>query len=45
MPGDSGWSILELETGEYGLICLVPSPQNGFAPHFALGMVSSITVE
>ncbi|MDA0771187.1 MAG: hypothetical protein O2821_13355 [Chloroflexi bacterium] len=45
MPGDSGWVIVDLEPGEYGLICLIPSPPNDFTPHFALGMVNSITVK
>ena len=45
MPGDSGWAVLDLEAGEYGLICLIPSPANQFKPHFALGMLASITVE
>ena len=45
MPGDSGWAVLDLEAGEYGLVCLIPSPANQFKPHYALGMVASITVE
>lgn len=45
MPGDSGWVVIDLEPGEYGLICLIPSPPNDFAPHFALGMVNTITVQ
>lgn len=45
IPGGTGWAVFDLEPGEYGLICLVPSPANGFKPHFALGMVNSITVQ
>ncbi|MCI0790628.1 MAG: hypothetical protein J4O02_02565 [Chloroflexi bacterium] len=45
LPGQSGWSILDLEPGEYGLVCFVPSAANGFAPHFALGMFGSFTVK
>lgn len=45
MPGQSGWSTLNLQAGEYIALCFVPSPANGFAPHFALGMMTSITVQ
>ena len=45
MPGDSGWATVDLEKGEYVLVCFVPSPANEFAPHLALGMFSSITVQ
>ncbi len=44
MPGEDGWVNLDLEAGEYALICFVPSPARDFAPHFALGMFTSITV-
>ncbi len=44
MPGMSAWVIVDLEPGEYGLVCFVPSPSNEFAPHFALGMISAVTV-
>lgn len=45
MPGDEGWATLDLTAGEYALICFVPSPASDFAPHFALGMLSSISVQ
>lgn len=45
MPGDRGWVTLDLKAGDYALICFVPSPAKDFAPHFALGMLSSITVQ
>ena len=44
MPGDSGWVRVDLTSGEYGLVCFIPSQSNQGAPHFALGMVSSLTV-
>ena len=45
MPGQSGWTTLNLQAGEYIAVCFVPSPANGFAPHVALGMITSITVK
>ncbi len=45
MPGDSGWVRVDLSVGEYGLVCFIPSPVNQGTPHFALGMISSITVQ
>ena len=45
MPGQSGWTTLNSQAGEYIAVCFVPSPANGFAPHVALGMVTSITVQ
>ena len=45
MPGTSGWATVNLAPGEYGLVCFLPSQANDFAPHFALGMISSITVQ
>ncbi len=45
MPGQSGWTTLDLQAGEYIAVCFVPSPANEFAPHIALGMITSITVQ
>ena len=45
MPGDAGWVTVDLAAGEYGLVCFIPSPVNQGTPHFALGMISSITVQ
>ena len=45
MPGQSGWTTLDLQAGEYIAICFVPSPANDFAPHLALGMMTSLTVQ
>ena len=45
MPGQSGWATLDLQAGEYIALCFVPSPANKFAPHVALGMMTSITVK
>ncbi len=44
-PGASGWVTVNLAQGEYALVCFVPSPANGFVPHVALGMISSLTVQ
>jgi hypothetical protein len=43
-PGMTNWLVLDLMPGEYVAICFVPSPANGFAPHFALGMLMPFTV-
>ena len=45
MPGQSGWTTLDLQAGEYIAICFVPSPANGFASHAALGMMTPFTVK
>ena len=37
MPGEEGWATLDLTSGEYALICFVPSPAEDFTPHFAPG--------
>lgn len=42
MPGASTDATLDLEAGEYVLICLIPSPDG--LPHFLKGMVKPITV-
>lgn len=44
-PGMTNWLVLDLAPGNYVAICFVPSPANGFAPHFALGMLMPFTVE
>lgn len=38
MPGMSGYAIVDLTPGEYIAFCGIPSPANGGAPHFMLGM-------
>ncbi|MBI3953597.1 MAG: hypothetical protein HY330_03705, partial [Chloroflexi bacterium] len=38
MPGATGWATVDLKSGDYVLICTVPSPPNRAAPHIALGM-------
>ena len=43
-PGMTNWLDLDLEPGNYGAICLVPSPANNGAPHVALGMAMPFTV-
>lgn len=43
-PGMTNWLMLDLAPGNYVAICFVPSPANGFAPHFALGMLMPFTV-
>lgn len=43
-PGMTNWLVLDLEPGDYGAICLVPSPANNGLPHLALGMAMPFTV-
>ena len=38
MPGMTGYAIVDLAPGEYIAFCGIPSPANGGAPHFMLGM-------
>jgi hypothetical protein len=42
--GLRGWTVLNLEPGDYLAICLVPDPASG-QPHAELGMVASFSVE
>jgi len=42
-PGMSGWIIVDLEAGDYFVICFIPDAATG-APHFALGMIQQLTV-
>ena len=42
--GQTNWTLLDLQPGEYALACLVPDPSRG-APHYALGMITPFTVE
>lgn len=42
-PGETNYSILELEAGNYFTICFIPDPATG-APHFTLGMMMPFTV-
>lgn len=42
-PGQTNWVVLDLEAGEHVAICFVPDPATG-APHFALGMLASVSV-
>lgn len=42
-PGDTTLAKLDLEAGEYAVICFVPNAEG--VPHFALGMVAPLTVE
>lgn len=43
-PGDSSLLELALHAGNYALICYLPDAKDGM-PHFAHGMVASLTVE
>jgi uncharacterized cupredoxin-like copper-binding protein len=45
MPGMTGWTTVELEKGDYALVCFVPSPANQGKPHVALGMFRPFTVK
>jgi hypothetical protein len=44
MPGGRAWVTLDLEPGDYALICFIPSPANAGRPHVALGMARPFTV-
>jgi hypothetical protein len=43
-PGSTGWMVVDLEPGEYLAVCMVPSPDNDWAPHASLGMMQGFTV-
>jgi hypothetical protein len=43
-PGGTAYTSVDLEPGNYMVICYVPDPDGGM-PHFAKGMVDSFTVE
>ena len=43
MPGTHAFVEVDLEPGEYGLICFVPEMRDG-KPHFVHGMMKQITV-
>jgi hypothetical protein len=45
MPGMIGYAVLDLVPGEYIALCGIPSPKNGGAPHFMLGMTATFTVK
>jgi len=42
--GMTGWVYLDLEPGDYAVLCFVPDPTTG-QPHIALGMIMPLTVE
>jgi hypothetical protein len=44
-PGESAYALVDLVEGNYGLVCFVSSPEHEGAPHFALGMLASFSVE
>lgn len=44
MPGQHAWAMLDLEPGNYMLICFIPSPANEGKPHAVLGMARPFTV-
>lgn len=44
-PGMTGWATVDLEKGDYALVCFVPSPANQGKPHVALGMFRPFTVK
>ena len=43
--GMTAWYEMDLDAGDYGLICFIPSPASDGAPHFMLGMTAQLTVE
>ncbi len=44
MPSTSAFAVVNLEAGNYALLCFVPDQATG-APHAALGMVTALTVQ
>lgn len=44
-PGISAYATAELTTGDYAVVCFIPSPKNGGKPHYMLGMISSFSVK
>lgn len=43
-PGLSGSAVINLPAGEYVILCFIVSPAS-HQPHFAMGMIKSLTVE
>lgn len=43
-PGLSGSAVINLPVGEYVILCFIASPTSQ-QPHFAMGMIKSLTVE
>lgn len=43
-PGSSAQVVINLPAGEYAIMCFIPSASD-HAPHFAKGMLKSLTVE
>lgn len=43
--GMTAWYEADLPSGEYGIICFLPSPVNEGAPHFMLGMAQQVSVK
>ncbi|MFN2137567.1 MAG: hypothetical protein ACK2UK_16520 [Candidatus Promineifilaceae bacterium] len=44
-PGSVVYNTLELESGNYVLICFLPSESHDNTPHAMLGMISEVTIE
>jgi hypothetical protein len=44
-PGSVTYTTLDLESGNYVLICFLPSEKNDNTPHAMLGMISEVTIE
>lgn len=44
-PGHVSYRTINLESGDYVLVCFISSPANEMMPHAALGMVQQMTVE
>ncbi|NOT10175.1 MAG: hypothetical protein HOP28_18430 [Gemmatimonadales bacterium] len=43
VPGGSAESLVDLKTGQYALLCIIPSPVD-MKPHVAKGMIRPLTV-
>lgn len=43
-PGNTTYTTLDLEPGNYILLCFLPSEKNDMTPHFMMGMVTEVAV-
>jgi hypothetical protein len=44
-PDVTAYSEMNLTSGEYAVVCFIPSPANEGKPHYMLGMIQPLTVE
>jgi hypothetical protein len=43
--GQTMWWAVDLAPGNYGIFCFIPDPRHQGAPHSAMGMIGSFTIE